>query len=241
MHEGTVSTKIGLRGIPSESEEIIVQREICLAKLTGCPVHIAHVSTSGAVDMIRHAKEDGIPVTAETAPHYFSLDHTAVVGYNTHAKMNPPLRRIEDVEAIKKGLSEGVLDVIATDHAPHSALEKEVEFDEAAFGIIGLETALPLVLDLVRENILTLPGAIKKLTHNPASILGIEGGCIREGQAADCSLVDTEYEYLYKMEDIQSRSKNSPFIGKKMKGICVLTMVGGRIVWERNKGHFSGR
>ncbi|MBW1800721.1 MAG: dihydroorotase [Deltaproteobacteria bacterium] len=239
MHEGAVSTQIGLPGIPGESEEIMVQREICLAKLTRCPVHIAHVSTSGAVEMIRRAKEDGIPVTAETAPHYFSLDHTAVIGYNTSAKMNPPLRRIEDVEAVKKGLSDGVIDVIATDHAPHSALEKEVEFDQAAFGIIGLETALPLVLVLVRDNVLTLAEAIKKLTHHPATILGIEGGSIKEGQTADCSVIDTGHEYIYKMEDIQSRSKNSPFIGKKMKGICVLTMVGGRIVWERNKGHFS--
>ena len=146
MHEGSVSTAIGLRGIPAASEEVMVYREIALARLTRCPVHIAHVSTSESVALVRRAKEDGLPVTAETAPHYFSLDHTAVMGYDTRAKMNPPLRTPEDVAAIKRGLADGVLDAIATDHAPHSTLEKDLEFDKAAFGMIGLETALPLTL-----------------------------------------------------------------------------------------------
>lgn len=240
MHEGVISTQIGLRGIPAASEEIMVQREISLAKLTGCPVHIAHVSTAGSVELIRRAKEDGVPVTAETAPHYFSLDHRAVIGYDTHAKMNPPLRTPDDVEAIKRGLAENVLDVIATDHAPHSPLEKDVEFDEAAFGIIGLETALPLTLALVKEGALSLPEALKKLSTNPATILGVNGGAVKEGGPADLAILDPEYEYELRAEDIQSKSKNSPFIGQPMKGRNLVTMIGGRIVWKRDPDHLSG-
>jgi dihydroorotase len=232
MHEGTVSAKIGLQGIPSASEEIMVKREISLARLTGCPIHIAHVSTEGSVEAIRRAKEEGVPVTAETAPHYFSLDHNEVVGYNTDAKMNPPLRTPKDVQAIKKGLKEDVIDVIATDHAPHNPLEKELEFDKAAFGIIGLETALPLTLALVKEGVLSIPMAIKKMSFNPASVLGISGGSIEEGGSADLAIVDPEHEYVLKKDDIQSKSKNSPFIGKTLKGRNTLTMVEGRIVWE---------
>ncbi len=233
MHEGVISTRIGLPGIPAASEEIMVYRDIALARLTGCPVHIAHVSTARAVELIRMAKEDHIPVTAETAPHYFSLDHTAVIGYNTHAKMNPPLRTAADVQAIKQGLAQGVIDVIATDHAPHSDMEKDLEFDQAAFGIIGLETALPLTLNLVREGILTLPEAIRKLSSSPARILGIDVGRLAEGVTADLSIIDPDYEYVLKKKDICSRSKNSPFIGKTMKGRNDLTMIGGRIVWKR--------
>jgi dihydroorotase len=233
MHEGLISTMIGLRGIPSASEEIMVQREVLLAKLTGSPVHIAHVSTAGSVELIRRAKEDGVPVTAETAPHYFSLDHNAVKGYNPNTKMNPPLRSAEDVQAIRNGLAEDVLDVIATDHAPQSPLEKDLEFDKAAFGIIGLETAIPLTLALISDGKLSLPAAIRKLSYNPASILGVDGGSIQEGGSADLAIIDPEYEYVLKSDDIQSRSKNSPFIGRPLKGRNVLTMVEGRIVWER--------
>jgi dihydroorotase len=233
MHEGTVSAQIGLKGIPSVCEVIMVEREISLSRLTGCPVHIAHVSSAGSVEAIRRAKEDGLPVTAETTPHYFSLDHSAVIGYNTNAKVNPPLRSAEDVEAIKKGLAENVLDVIATDHAPQSSLEKELEFDKAAFGIIGLETALPLTLQLVRDGILSLPAAIKKMTCVPASILGVSGGVLKKGMAADLSIIDPKEEYILKEEDIISKSKNSPFIGKTLKGRNILTMVEGRIVWPR--------
>jgi dihydroorotase len=233
MHEGTVSAQIGLKGIPSVCEVIMVEREISLSRLTGCPVHIAHVSSAGSVEAIRRAKEDGLPVTAETTPHYFSLDHSAVIGYNTNAKMNPPLRSAEDVEAIKKGLAENVLDVIATDHAPQSPLEKELEFDKAAFGIIGLETALPLTLQLVRNGILSMPAAIKKMTCAPASILGVGGGVLKKGMAADLSIIDPKEEYILKEEDIISKSKNSPFVGKTLKGRNILTMVEGRIVWSR--------
>ena len=234
MHEGAVSTRIGLPGIPAASEEVTVYREISLARLTGCPVHIAHVSTAGSVELIRRAKEQGIPVTAETAPHYFSLDHNAVIGYDTRAKVNPPLRTLEDVQEIKKVLAEGVIDVIATDHAPHSQLEKELEFDKAAFGMIGLETALPLTLKLVRDGVLGLAEAIRKLSYNAASILGVPGGRLVEGDRVDLALIDPEYEYVLREEDILSKSKNSPFIGKNLKGRNELTMVGGRIVWRRD-------
>jgi len=234
MNEGSVSAKMGLKGIPSVSEEIMIQRDISLAEYTGCPVHIAHVSTAGSVEAIRNAKEKGVPVTAETAPHYFSLDHSAVAGYNTNAKMNPPLRTADDVNAIKKGLADNVIDVIATDHAPHHSLVKEVEFDKAAFGIIGLETALPLTLNLVREGILSLPGAIRKLSLNPANILKVEGGSITEGSKADLSVIDPEEEFILKENDIVSKSKNSPFIGKSLKGRNIFTIVEGKIVWSRD-------
>ena len=233
MHEGFVSTRVGLPGIPAASEEIVVFRELSLAKLTGCPVHIAHVSTAGSVELIRIAKDEGVSVTVETAPHYFSLNHEAVMGYNTNAKVAPPLRTSEDVRAIRRGLAEGVIDVIATDHAPHSTLEKEVEFDKAAFGMIGLETALPLTLGLVREGILGLEEAIRKLSFNAATILGIPGGRLEVGDQADLALIDLEYEYVLKKEDIISKSKNSPFIGETVIGRNDLTMIGGEIVWRR--------
>jgi len=234
MHEGTVSSRIGLPGIPAASEEIMVFREIALSRLTGCPVHIAHVSAEGSVALIRSAKEDGLRVTAETAPHYFTLDHTAVNGYRTEAKMNPPLRRPEDVEALKNGLRQGVIDVIATDHAPHSPLEKDVEFEQAAFGIIGLETALPLTLALVDQGILSLAGAISKLSLNPARIINVGGGRLEEGGPADLTVIDPEVEYTLGIDDISSKSKNSPFLNMPLKGRAELTMVGGRVVWDRH-------
>ena len=241
MHEGEVSTRIGLQGIPAAGEEIMVYREIALSALTGCPVHIAHVSSGRSVELIRRAKDEGLPVTAETAPHYFTLDHHAVEGYDTRAKMNPPLRTAEDVRAVRQGLAEGVIDVIATDHAPHSPLEKNVEFDKAAFGIIGLETALPLTLDLVRTGVLELPDAIARLSSNPSRILGIPGGRLEPGANADLTVIDPEYTYVFKEEEILSRSRNSPFIGKTLKGRSELTMMGGKIVWEQTGGHPGGR
>jgi dihydroorotase len=234
MHEGLVSTQIGLRGIPGASEEVMVFREISLAKLTGSPIHIAHVSTKGAAELIRRAKEEGLPVTAESAPHHFTLDHSAVVGYDTRLKMNPPLRTPEDVEAIKRALAEGVIDAIATDHAPHSLLEKELEFERAAFGIIGLQTALSLTLQLVREAVLTIAEAFRKLSYNPASILGIPGGRLVEGGEADLAIIDPEREYVLREEDIYSKSKNTPFIGRTLVGKNELTILGGQIVWERD-------
>ena len=235
MHEGVISTQIGLSGIPAVSEEIMVSRDISLAKLTGCPVHIAHVSTEGSVELIKRAKEEGIRVTAETAPHYFTLDHRAVVGYDTLAKVNPPLRTAEDVEAIKEGLRQGVIDVIATDHAPHATLEKDLEFDKAAFGMIGLQTALPLTLQLVRDGVLGLTEAVGKLSYAGANIIGVTGGRLIEGVDADLAIIDPEYEYVFEADQILSKSRNSPFIGKMVKGRNELTMVGGEIVWEKER------
>jgi len=229
MHEGYVSTQIGLPGIPSEAEEIMVARDILLAKLTKCPVHIAHVSTEGSVKLIKMAKEEGIPVTAETAPHYFSLDHTALTEYDTNAKVNPPLRSEKDVEAIKRALRDDIIDVIATDHAPHSPLEKDVEFDKAEFGMIGLQTAVPLVLNLVREGILEITHAIRKLSYEPARILGIDGGRILEGEKANITIIDPNFSYTLTEDMIFSKSKNTPFLGKELKGIVRFTIVDGEI------------
>ncbi len=240
MHEGEISTRIGLPGIASAAEEVMVHREICLCALTGCPVHIAHVSAAGSVELIRRAKEKGIPVTAETTPHYLTLDHSSVIGYDTSAKVNPPLRTRADVDALRKGLAEGVIDVIATDHAPHTPLEKEVEFDKAASGMIGLQSALPLVLALVDEGCLSLPQAVQKLTIAPAGILGVEGGHLKEGSPADIAVVDPDAKYVFSSDMILSKSKNSPFIGREMKGIAHLTMIGGRVVWQRKTSHPGG-
>lgn len=233
MHEGSVSARMGLKGIPAASEEVAVRREIRLTRETRCPVHIAHVSTAGSVQLIRQAKEEGLPVTAETAPHYFTLDHGAVLEYNTYAKMNPPLRTPEDVEAVRRGLADDVIDVIATDHAPHSPLEKDVDFETAAFGIIGLETALPLTLALIDQGVLTLPQAVRKLSLNPARILDVEGGLLKEGNVADLAIIDPDCSYTLDAGEIHSKSKNSPFLGRMLKGRNVLTMVGGRVVWKR--------
>lgn len=233
MHEGIVSTRVGLPGIPAASEEIMVARDICLARLTGCPVHIAHVSTVGAVEMIRRAKGEGLAVTAETAPHYFSLAHEAVADYDTRAKVNPPLRTSEDVEAVRIGLADGTIDAVASDHAPHDALEKEVEFDRAAFGMIGLQTALPLTMALIREGLLSVPRGIGALSLMPARILGVAGGRLQEGESADLTVIDPEATYVFRETEILSKSHNSPFVGATLQGRCELTMVGGRIVWRR--------
>ena len=234
MHEGEISTRIGLPGISGSSEDIFVYREISLARLTGCPVHIAHISTGVSVELVRRAKEEGLPVTAETTPHYFTLDHKSLVGYDTRFKVNPPLRTSNDVAEIKKGLAEGVIDVIATDHAPHDSLEKDVEFDKAAFGMIGLQTALPLTLELVRDGVMTLPDAISKLSSRGAALLGIPGGEIKEGENANLAIIDMASEYRFEEKDILSKSKNSPFLGRMLKGRCDLTMVGGKIVYQRS-------
>jgi dihydroorotase len=233
MHEGAVSARLGYRGIPADAEEEMIRREIALSRSTGYPVHIAHVSTAGSLRLIREAKEDNVPVTAETAPHYFTLDDTAVMKYGSDAKMNPPLRTMKDVEALRKALAEDVIDVIATDHAPHAPWEKEVEFAKAPFGIIGLETALPLVLDLVREGVLSLPQAARKLGCNPAKILGVGGGRLVSGGDADLIIVDPDREYEMRREDLQSKSRNTPFLGRSLKGMNLLTMVEGRVVWKR--------
>jgi dihydroorotase len=231
MNEGPRATRMGLAGIPNACESVMVMRDIALAELTGVPIHIAHVSTRESVTAIRRAKADGIAVTAETAPHYFTLTDEAVEGYNTHAKMNPPLRSEADRQAIREGLADGTLDAIATDHAPHSALEKEVEFDRALNGIIGLETALPLSLQLVADGVLELNALIERMSAAPARIMGLECG-LRSGRAADLTLIDPAKAWVVTPEDRKSKSKNTPFDGRQLKGKAVMTIVDGRIRWN---------
>ena len=227
MNEGAVSTELGLRGIPRAAEDVMTARDIALAELTGGRLHIAHVSTRGSVRLVRDAKARGVRVTAETCPHYFSLTEDAVRGYNTMAKMNPPLRTAEDVAAIKEGLRDGTIDAIATDHAPHALDEKSGEFDYAPFGVVGLETALGLTFKLVEEGVLSLSGAIGKLSANPASILGMDKGTLTEGSDADITIIDPDVEWTVDASQFKSKSKNTPFQGWKLKGRAVRTIVGG--------------
>lgn len=230
MNEGFTSTRLGLKRIPNAAEEVIVTRDILLAELTGCRVHIAHVSTEGAVRIVREAKSRGIKVTAETAPHYFSLSEEALELFDTNLKVNPPLRNVRDVEAIKEGLRDGTLDVIATDHAPHSSLEKDVEFDYASSGMVGLETALPLALQLVREKVLSLPDLLLKFTVNPAKILGIPKGTLRPGDDADITIIDLSLKRKVDVNQFKSKSRNSPFQGWELEGGVLYTIVGGKVI-----------
>jgi dihydroorotase len=231
MNEGAVATKMGLSGIPNAAESIMVLRDIALCELTGVPVHIAHVSTKESVRAIRDAKKRGVPVTAETAPHYFSLTDASIKDYNTNNKMNPPLRSEQDREAICQGLVDGTIDAIATDHAPHSIIEKAVEFDQAANGIIGLETAVPLGLKLVEAGIIDITDLIEKMSKNPARILGLKTG-LEIGKTADITIIDPEISYRIDADRFQSLSRNTPFDGWDVKGRAVLTMVGGKIVFH---------
>jgi dihydroorotase len=232
MNEGTVSTILGLGGIPAAAEEVMVLRDIALAELTGAAVHIAHVSTAGSVRALREAKARGANVTAETAPHYFTLTDEAVRGYDPNTKMNPPLRTARDVEAVIAGLRDGTIDAIATDHAPHSAVEKDLEFDYAANGIIGLETALPLSMKLVHDGHLSLRQVIEKFTVQPARILKLKRGRLEAGACADLTLIDFEREGTIEVKSFRSKSRNSPFQGWRLKGFAALTVVAGRIVYR---------
>jgi len=232
MHEGRVSLELGLRGIPSASEEAMIFRDLALLQLTGGRLHIAHVSAFGSVALIRQAKAAGLTVTAETAPHYFSLTDEAVRGYDTNAKVKPPLRTAADVAAIKAGLADGALDAIACDHAPHTSLEKDVEFEEAAFGLIGLETSLGLSLKLVHDGVLTLTQLVAKMSTNPARILGVPGGTLAVGGPADITLIDLNREWTVDVNQFASKSRNCPFRGWTLRGRAVMTIVGGRVVWE---------
>lgn len=231
MNEGTVATHLGLSGIPNAAETIMVLRDIALCELTGARLHIAHVSTRESVRAIRDAKKYGIPVTAETAPHYFSLTDEAVSNYSTYAKMNPPLRTQQDVDAIREGLADGTIDVIATDHAPHSPVEKDVEFDQAANGIIGLETSLALSLRLVESRVLSLTGLIEKMSTRPAEILGLSSG-LAIGRPADITVIDPNRAWTVDASRFQSISRNTPFDGWSLRGKAVLTMVNGIVLME---------
>jgi len=236
MHEGLVSTELGLPAKPAAAEEVMIAREIILSDYTGCPVHFTHVSAKGSVEMIRNAKKRGIKVTADTCPHYFSLTDEAVKGYNANAKVNPPLRSREHVEAVKKGLQDGTIDVIATDHAPHLLAEKFLEFEECENGMVGLETAVPLVISkLVNEKVISINDAIAKMTANPARILGLEKGTLSPGADADITIIDLNKEQAVDPSRFESKGRNTPFGGWKLKGWPVCTIVGGKTVMRGGK------
>lgn len=228
MNEGFVSTKLGLPGIPVEAESVEVSRDIQLADLTGGRLHFCHISSKKSLDIIREAKSRGSKVTVETCPHYFHLTDEAVLHYNTNAKMNPPIRTAEDVAAVKKALKDGTIDVIATDHAPHSESEKDAEFDQAPFGIIGLETSLPLSLGLVAEKVLTMTQLVEKMSLNPAHVLKMDRGHLSESAVADITIFDPTVEWIVDKQKFESKSKNSPFIGWKMKGRATDVLVAGK-------------
>ena len=235
MNEGLVSTELGLPGIPSAAEDVMVARNVSLADLTGARVYLAHISTAGSVRMVREAKARGLKVTAEACPHHFTLTEELTRGYNTHAKMNPPLRTMQDVQAIKEGLRDGTIDVIATDHAPHATQEKQQEFTEAPFGIVGLETALSLTLALVDEGVLTLESAVDKLATAPAKAFSLNAGTLAVGAPADVAIVDPNREWQVDPSRFRSKSRNTPFAGWKVKGRVTTTIVSGRVVFELDR------
>lgn len=230
MNLGFTSTRLGLKGISKESEYKRIARDIQLAQKIDSPLHIAHISCKESVEIIVRAKNQGIRVTCDTAPHYFSLDEEALLGYDANMKMNPPLRTKDDVLAIKKGLQDGTIDAIASDHAPHTINEKEIEFDRAEFGVIGLETTLAAgVTELVNTGVLDWPGLIKKMCLNPARILGIDKGTLGIGKDADIAIISADKEWVVRKEEIVSRSKNSCFLGKKLKGAVEYTICNGEV------------
>jgi dihydroorotase len=232
MHEGMISTQLGLPGIPSIAEEVMIARDILLAEYTNTAIHIAHVSTKGSVDLIRDAKAKGIHVTAETAPHYFTLSDESLQDYDTHLKVNPPLRSPEDVRAIKEGLRDGTIDAIASDHAPHAITEKAVEFEYALSGMIGLQTSLSLSLRLVEEGWLTMTQLVEKMSTNPARILRIPFGTINPGATADITVIDTACSWKVDLKRFVSKSRNCPYEGWPMQGKAVMTLVGGEIKYH---------
>ena len=232
MNEGYWSTQLGLPGIPSISEEVMVGRDILIAEYTCTRIHIAHVSTAGSVRLIRDAQKRGVQVTAEAAPHHFTLTDQAVAGYNTNYKVNPPLRTPDDVKAVKEGLADGTIAAIACDHAPHARTDKEVEFEYAACGISGLETSLGLSLELVHDGTLTLAGLIAKMSLEPARILNIPAGTLAEGQTADITIIDPTLEWTVDVNSFRSLGKNSPFHGRRMKGRAVMTFVQGVVKYD---------
>ena len=231
---GFVSTQLGLRGISRRSEYKRVERDLRLAKEAGGRVHIAHVSCRESVELVRSAKKSGLAVTAETAPHYFSLNEEALMGYDTNLKINPPLRGVGDVLAVKDGLKDKTIDCIASDHAPHTENEKEIEFDRAAFGVVGLETELSVAItELVEKGILDWPGLVEKMAANPARILGLNKGRIAAGSDADIIIVDPQKEWVVAKDNFVSKSKNSAFLGRTLKGVVEYTICGGKIAYRK--------
>jgi dihydroorotase len=233
MHEGLISARLGLKGIPAAAEEIMVARDLILAGLTGGRLHLCHMSTRGSVELIRRAKEQGIRVTAEATPHHFTLTQERCADYDTNAKMNPPLREAADRDAIRRGLVDGTIDCIASDHAPHHYDAKEREFDEAPNGIVGLETALGLAIrELVEPGLLSLPALIERMSTIPARVFGLPGGTLAVGAPADVVMLDPGHRWVVERDTLHSRSSNSPFLGEELVGRAEVTIVGGKVVFE---------
>jgi dihydroorotase len=241
MNEGIMSTRLGIIGIPNAAEDVMIARDILLAELTGGRLHIQHVSTRRGVEMIRQAKARGIAVTAEGTPHHFTLTDAAVEGYRTEAKVNPPLRSAADRDAVIEGVADGTLDVIATDHAPHHYDEKEQAFDDAPFGLIGLETALGLTItELVEKGALTLPQLVARMSCAPAKAFALEGGTLRRGSPADVTVFDPAVEWQVDPTAFRSKSRNTPFGGRMLRGRACLTIVDGRVVHDTTAGRATG-
>jgi dihydroorotase len=235
MNEGPVSTRAGIRAQPAAAESSMVARDIELAALTGARYHVAHVSTAASVAHVREAKRRGLPVTCEVTPHHLTLTDAACADYNTHAKCNPPLRDAADQAALRDGLRDGTIDAIATDHAPHSPIEKDVEFENAAFGMIGLETAVPLSLEMVRAGIISPMQFVALLSSQPAAVLGLPGGGLAIGAVADVTVIDPEAAWTIDPSSIKSRSRNTPFGGRPLVGRAALTVVAGNIAFAEEK------
>jgi dihydroorotase len=231
MNEGLVSTRLGLSGIPNGAEDVMVARDIMLAELTGARVHIAHVSTRGSVELIRAAKARGVNVTAEATPHHLALTDERVSGYDTNAKMNPPLRTAEDVAALVSAVADGTIDTIATDHAPHSSIEKDVEFDGAANGVVGLETSFSVIYGLVASGSLKLSTAVAAMTVNPARALGLGCGTLAIGSAADITIIDPKASWTVDPKRFRSKSRNTPWAGVELKARVLRTISAGNTVF----------
>ncbi len=232
VNEGVISNELGLRGNPAAAEEIMVAREIALCRLTRTPIHIQHVSTEVALEHIRRAKDAGLPVTAEASPHHLLLTEEHVRGYDTRFKMSPPLRTARDVEALRQAVADGLIDVIATDHAPHGEIDKAVEFDHASNGVIGLQTAIPATYQLVEDGIIPLRRWVESLTSGPARILNQRLGSLRVGAEADMTLLQTGHEWIFTDDHVLSKSKNSPFLNWKFNVRVAFTLVRGKVVYE---------
>jgi dihydroorotase len=236
VNEGPVSTRLGLPGNPTLAEDLLVVRDLMLAELTGARLHVAHVSSAGSVEAIRRAKERGISVTAEVSPHHLSLTDEATLGYDTNTKVAPPLRSAADVQACRAGLADGTLDAIATDHAPHALHEKDLDFVEAPPGLIGFETAVAVVLDVVRQNEISPLELVRRLSTNPARILNRPGGGLAAGSPGDVTVVDPERRWVYDPAKGYSKSRNSPWAGQSLQGRVVATIVDGRLVYHVDHG-----
>ena len=232
INEGKVSLELGVRGIPNISESVIVERDLAILEAVGGRYHLLHVSTKEALDAIKRAKDKGLNATVEVSPHHFTLNDEAVLRSGTNAKMNPPLRSEEDRFVLVEALRDGIIDAIATDHAPHDVESKDKPLEEAAFGIVGLETLLPLSLNLYHQDIVSLNDLLAKLTCNPAKIINFDGGILKSGARADLTLIDLEHEWTLHAKDLNSKSKNTPFDAYKLKGRALKTIVGGKVVFS---------